>query len=89
MFEVWKEQCHGDHFVVDSKQTFEDYESAKAVYDALVEKEAAKTPQYNYKRRARYHYFDTQDEHTIFTGNRNFHIDRDDNNFCDIILSEV
>lgn len=83
MFEVWKEQCHGDHFVVDSKQTFEDYESAKAVYDALVEKEAAKTPQYNYKQKTRYYYYDTQDEHTIF------HIDRDDSNFCDIILSEV
>lgn len=89
MFEVWKEQCHGDHFVVDSKQTFEDYESAKAVYDALVEEERAKTPQYNYKRSERFNCLDTQDENTIFTDNHNFHIDRNDSNFCDIILSEV
>ena len=81
MFEVWKEQCHGDHFVVDSKQTFEDYESAKAVYDALVEKEAAKTPQYNYTRSNEYfHCFDTQNRRTTFTDDHNFYIDRNDDN---------
>lgn len=89
MFEVRKAQCHGDHFVVDVRQLFDDYESAKALYDALVEEERAKTPQYNYKRSERFCCLDTQDENTIFTDNDNFHIDRNENNFCDIILSVV
>lgn len=85
---VGKTWCHNEPYETTVKNKYDDYETAKAAYDKLIREEENNSPQYKYKRIERFVCQDSKDENTIFTDNNNYHIDRNENNFCDIFFSE-
>lgn len=86
MYVVGRTWCHNDLFEKTSKFRYDDYETAKSAYDELIREENKKTLVYKYKRIDRFICQDSKDENTIFTDNNNYHIDRNENNFCDVFL---
>lgn len=88
MYVVGKTWCHNTEYEETEKKEYNTYKEAKVAYEKLIEEEHNKTPEYKYKRIDRFLCQNAKDENTIFTDNENYHIDRNENNFCDIFLWE-
>ena len=88
-FIVGREWCHGDAYDTTVKNEYDNYEQAKAEYDRLIAKETNNIPKYGYKRTELFVSPDSKNENTIFTDDNNFHIDRNENNYCDVFLFEI
>ncbi len=90
MYVVGKTWCHNELDDTTEKKEYDTYEDAKAAYDNLIKCEQNNFKLYGYTRTERFTCPDFRpgykDENTIFTTDFNYHIDRNENNFCDVFL---
>ena len=90
MYVVGKTWCHDASEDTTEKKEYDTYEDAKAAYDNLILCEQNKLKLYGYTRIDRFicqdFWLGNKDENTIFTTDFNYHIDRNENNFCDVFL---
>ena len=85
MYVVGKNWCHNTVYDTMKKKEYDTYEDAKAAYDRAVKNEQSKTHMYGYTRSERFFTANSKDESIVFTDD-NFHIDRNDYNFCEVFL---
>lgn len=90
MYVVGKTWCHNMPHDATVYNEYDNYEDAKLAYDESIRCEQNKFKQYGYTRIDRFTCPDFRhgykDENTIFMTDFNYHINRNENNFCDVFL---